>query len=95
MAKSRKTLKHKQRADQRRHVVSERSTTVPPSIDPQANRATYTYESSSQPTKRVSYAVSLQDTAHLFTDLRKTLMVTGGIVLAQLILFYVMNNLGK
>ncbi|HLD02011.1 MAG TPA: hypothetical protein VJC10_04000 [Patescibacteria group bacterium] len=93
MAKRRKTLKQKRQSDLRVHEalvdspLSSQIQTLP------AAKTTFTFEKPQA--QRLSYITSLQNHSFLRVDLKKTLIVTVGIILAQLLLFYAMNIAGK
>ena len=86
MAKSRKTLKQKQLADL--HSQHSQASDVP-NVSP----ISYSLPTTNAPvrlTNQTKSMSSLIDPMVVTHDLRKTLLLTGAIVLAELVLFFVM-----
>jgi hypothetical protein len=90
MAKNRKTRKEKIRASQR--LTSASSTTASePSETASESRTTYSFSSDSPIAASTRGTTETALTSHLREDLLRTGIVTGAIILAELILFYTLS----
>ena len=93
MAKRRKTLKQKRQSDLRVQEAVVDSPLPSETQDSVTVRTAFAFEKPK--VQRLSYTTSLQSHSFLKVDLKKTMIVTAGIVLAQILLFYAMNIAGK